>query len=101
RAHLTPGGVVTVFVQLYESSPESVKSEVATFFSVFPHGVLFGNTHLGRGYDMVLLGQAEPTRIDIDALQARLQDPAFEPVRRSLAEIGVASAVDLLSTFGG
>jgi len=101
KAHLNPGGVVTVFVQLYESSPESVKSEVATFFSVFPHGVLFGNTHLGRGYDMVLLGQAEPTRIDLDALQARLQDPAFEPVRRSLAEIGAASAVDLLSTFGG
>jgi len=100
RAHLTPGGVVTVFVQLYESSPEAVKSEVATFFEVFPRGVIFGNTHLGRGYDMVLLGQAGDAPIDIDAMDARLKDPAFAPVQRSLAEIGMGSAVDLLSTFG-
>ena len=32
KQRLNPGGVVTVFVQLYESSPEAVKSEIATFF---------------------------------------------------------------------
>jgi len=101
RAHLTAGGVVTVFVQLYESSPEAVKSEVATFFEVFPRGVVWGNTHLGRGYDMVLLGQAGPAAIDLDAMDARLRDPAFAAVQRSLAEIGMGSAVDLLATFGG
>src|SRR5262249_39072557 len=37
RAHLNPGGVMTLFVQLYESSPDAVKSEVATFFSSFPN----------------------------------------------------------------
>jgi spermidine synthase len=102
RGHLNPGGVVTVFVQLYESSPEAVKSEVATFFDVFPRGVIWGNTHLGRGYDMVLLGQADPAPpIDVDAMDARLKDPAFAPVQRSLAEIGMGSAVDLLATYGG
>ncbi len=30
--HLNPGGVVTVFVQLYESGEDSVRSEVGTFF---------------------------------------------------------------------
>jgi spermidine synthase len=101
RAHLNPGGVVTVFVQLYESTPEAVKSEVATFFEVFPQGVIWGNTHLGRGYDMVLLGQAEPAPIDIDALDARLTDPRFAAVKRSLDEIGMDSAVTLLATFAG
>jgi spermidine synthase len=101
KAHLNPGGVVTIFVQLYESSPEAVKSEVATFFEAFPHGVIFGNTHQGRGYDMVLLGQAEPARIDLDAMDARLKDPAFGAVQRSLGEIGMGTAVDLLATYAG
>ena len=38
KAHLNPGGVVTVFVQLYESNLAAVKSEVATFLEVFPDG---------------------------------------------------------------
>ena len=101
RAHLNPGGVVTVFVQLYESSPEAVKSEVATFFEAFPRGVIWGNTHLGRGYDMVLLGQAEPAPIDLDAMDARLKDPRFAAVQRSLEEIGMGSAVTLLGSFAG
>jgi len=101
RAHLNPGGVVTVFVQLYESSPEAVKSEVATFFEAFPRGVIWGNTHMGRGYDMVLLGQAEPAPIDLDAMDARLRDPRFAAVQRSLDEIGMGSAVTLLGTFAG
>jgi spermidine synthase len=102
RAHLNPGGVVTVFVQLYESSPEAVKSEVATFFEAFPRGVIWGNTHMGRGYDMVLLGQADPAPpIDLDAMDARLKDPRFAAVQRSLDEIGMGSAVTLLATFAG
>ena len=36
KAHLNPGGVVTLFVQLYESNTEAVKSEMATFFEAFP-----------------------------------------------------------------
>ena len=78
-----------------------MKSEVATFFEVFPEGVVFGNTHQGRGYDMVLLGQAGPARIDLDAIDARLKDPAFGAVERSLGEIGLGTAVDLLATFAG
>ncbi|MBS1818598.1 MAG: fused MFS/spermidine synthase [Acidobacteria bacterium] len=39
KAHLNPGGVMTLYVQLFESSPEAVKSEIATFFQSFPHGL--------------------------------------------------------------
>ena len=49
KAHLNPGGVVTLFVQLYESNTAAVKSEIATFLEVFPGGVVWGNTNNGAG----------------------------------------------------
>jgi spermidine synthase len=101
KQHLNPGGVVTQFVQLYESNEEAVKSEIATFFEVFPNGLVFANTVAGQGYDIVLVGQAEPTRIDVDKLEARLNSAGYEPMARSLSEIGLYSAVDLLATFAG
>ena len=101
KAHLNPGGVVTVFVQLYESGIPAVKSEVATFFEAFPNGVVFGNTYNGAGYDVVLMGQVEPTRIDVDAVEAQLQRPEFAIVAQSLREIGFNSATDLFGTFAG
>jgi spermidine synthase len=99
REKLNPGGVVTVFVQLYESSEEAVKSEVATFFEAFPEGLIFGNTHYGQGYDVVLVGQKTPGPIDVDAIEARLRTPEYAQVAYSLSQIGFYSAVDLLSTF--
>jgi spermidine synthase len=101
KRHLNPGGVVTVFVQLYDSGMAAVKSEVATFFEAFPNGTIWGNTVQGQGYDVVLLGQVEPTRIDVDAMEGRLQTPEFLPVVQSLRQIGFDSAVALLSTYGG
>ena len=101
KQHLNPGGVVTQFVQLYESNEEAVKSEIATFFEAFPHGLVFANTVAGQGYDVVLVGQAEPTRIDVDKLEARLNSAGYAPVTKSLSEIGLYSAVDLLATFAG
>jgi spermidine synthase len=101
KNHLNPGGAITLFVQLYESNTEAVKSEIATFMEAFPNGVVWGNTNNGAGYDLVLLGQAEPTRIDVDAVQAKLRRPEYEVMAQSLREIGMNSAVDLFSTFAG
>ena len=58
KARLNDGGVVTAFVQLYETDAAAVQSEIATFFSVFPNGALFANRVDGKGYDAVLLGRA-------------------------------------------
>ena len=87
KQHLNPGGVVTQFVQLYESNEEAVKSEIATFFEVFPHGLVFANTVAGQGYDVVLVGQAEPTRIDVDKMEARLNSAGYAPLRTSAAYV--------------
>ncbi|MCU1382887.1 MAG: Spermine synthase, partial [Acidobacteria bacterium] len=101
REHLNEGGVVTLFVQLYESNMAAVKSEIGTFLEVFPNGVVWGNTNEGKGYDLVLLGQKGTTKIDVDAIQARLQRPEYAPMAKSLREIGMNSAVDLFSTYAG
>ena len=101
RRHLNPGGAVTVFVQLYDSGLAAVKSEVASFFEVFPNGTIWANTVAGQGYDVVLLGQAAPSQIDVGTVEGLLRRPEFAPVLRSLREVGVDSAESLLSTYGG
>ena len=43
KKRLNPGGVVTQWVPLYESTTAAVKSEIATFFKVFPGGTIWSN----------------------------------------------------------
>jgi spermidine synthase len=101
RSHLNPGGVVTLFVQLYESSEAAVKSEIGTFLEVFPNGAVFANTVNGQGYDLVLFGQVDGGKINIDDVQKRLSDPANAAIAKSLGEVGINSAVDLFGTYAG
>jgi spermidine synthase len=101
KNRLNPGGVVTIFVQLYEAGLEAVRSEIATFARVFPNAVVWANTINGEGYDLVLMGQVEPTRIDIMDWNDRLGSPQYAAMRNSLAEIGIYSVVDLLATYAG
>ena len=101
RQRLNPGGVVTVFVQLYEAGIEAVKSEIATFLEAFPYGTIWANTINGQGYDLVLMGRLEPTPIDIAAWDERLRQPEYGPIRESLSEVGINSALDLLATYSG
>jgi spermidine synthase len=101
KSKLNPGGVVTLFVQLYESSPAAVKSEIGTFFEVFPNGIIWGNTHQGRGYDTVLMGTVDPPHFNVDEWEARLNLPEYSRVKSSLNEIGIASAIDLFGNYAG
>jgi spermidine synthase len=101
KAHLTPGGVVTQFVQLYESNEAAVKSEIASFFEVFPNGSVWVNNVGGQGYDCVMLGQVEPTRINVDDWVNRLNTPEYSKVADSLRQIGFASPLNVLATFAG
>ena len=98
---LNPGGIVTQWVPLYESDESTVKSEIATFFAVFPDGTIWANELNGGGYDVVLMGRKEPARIDVDAVEARLQEPAYARVAQSLRDVGFNSAMGLLGTYAG
>lgn len=101
KSKLNPGGVVTVFVQLYESTEDAVKSEIATFLKVFPNGAIFSNTQSGTGYDLVLVGLADDDRIDVNRMIERFEHPRYAQVRASLAEVSLVNVTDLLSTFAG
>ncbi len=101
RQHLNLGGVVAQWVPLYETNLETVKSEIATFFAVFPNGTIWGNQGDGEGYDVVLLGQAAAAKINVDQLQGRLDRPEYARVVTSLREVGLDSAFKILETYAG
>jgi spermidine synthase len=101
KNHLNPGGIITQWVPLYESSIAVIKTEMATFFGVFRDGAIWANDDNGAGYDVVLFARKEPAPIDVDALQRRLDRPDHARVKGSLAEVGLGSAVELLSTYAG
>lgn len=88
KKHLNPGGVMTLWMPLYESDEETVKSLISTFFKVFPDGIFFSNDLGGVGYDAVLLGRVEQPGIDIDSIQETLDRPEYARVKESLADVG-------------
>jgi spermidine synthase len=98
KQHLNPGGVVTQWVPLYESDLATVKSEIATFFSVFPNGTIWANEN-GGGYDVVMFGPADDSKIDVDALERRLA--ANPAAAKSLKDVGFQSGMALLTTYAG
>jgi spermidine synthase len=101
KRHLNPGGVVAQWLPVYDSDEETVKTELATFFDVFPNATVFSNYTDGDGYDLVLIGREDAAPIDVDALEKRLEQPAYKGVAASLADAGFHSAVDLLATYAG
>ena len=101
KRHLNPGGMVTQWVPLYESTADAVKSEMATFFDAFPHGTVWSNDHQGRGYNVVVLGPTEPMTINVDELEQRLKRHDHFTVLLSMIEVIFWSAEDLLATYAG
>jgi spermidine synthase len=102
KARLNPGGVVTQWVPLYESTEDAVRSEIATFLQVFPNGTVWRNdARGGNGYDVVLVGRLDETPIDVDAWQAKIDSPDYAAVKASLADVGYVTIMDVLKTYSG
>jgi spermidine synthase len=101
KEHLNPGGVVTQWVPLYESTEDVVRSEIATFLQVFPNGTVWRNDARNGGYDVVLVGRLDETPIDVDAWQAKLDTPEYASVKTSLADVGYVTVFDVLRTYSG
>lgn len=99
RQHLNPGGMITQWVPFYETTPNVVKSELATFFSVFPRAVVFGNEGERTDSDAVLFGETNQTPIAVDLIQQRLDSAAYGRVKASLAEVNFNSIANLLATY--
>lgn len=100
RRHLNPGGIITQWVPLYETTADAVKSEMATFFSVFPDGLAWINDREG-GSDVVLLGRLDEAPIKIADIDRRLALPENARALTSLRDLEIRSAMDLMETFLG
>src|SRR5262249_27843252 len=101
KSHLNPGGYFSLYVPLYETDDVTLRSEFATFFKAFPNGTIWANTINGRGYDLVLMGQAEPLKINVEEMEKKFRRPEYAPVVQSFREIGFNSMQDLYSSYGG
>ena len=95
---LNRGGIATQWVPLYETSEKAIQIQMRTFIDAFQDGVVFNSQPEAKGYDVVLLGQAEPLAIDIAAVQKRIDDN--EALRKSLTDVKLGSALDIFASYG-
>ena len=86
-SRLAPGGVFAQWFHLYGMSEDSAREVMATFRSVFPHVVAFGDR------DLILLGSDRPITFSLDQMTRRFADPR---VLASLAEVYVRYPTDLV-----
>jgi spermidine synthase len=101
KQHLNEGGIVAQWLPIYDSDRPTVKSELATFFQVFPNGTVWSNYMPKEGgYDLVLIGGTSGA-IDIDSVQARLDRPEYSKVVTSIGDVGFHSAAEILATYAG
>jgi len=99
KKHLNPGGVITQWIPIYESTRATIKSELATFFKALEGGIIWTNDRKGRSYDFVVSGYRDPTKIDLDEINERLSRPEYARVLASLREVGFSTAIDLFGTY--
>jgi hypothetical protein len=69
---LANGGVMVQWIQIAETSDQTLQSMVKTFTTVFP----FVSVWRSQDHDIVLIGTPQPRRVDLQAFLTRMADPA-------------------------
>ncbi len=89
-ARLADHGVFVQWVQIYQLSTESLRSVLATYYSVFPHVMVFRVGGADKGKDLILLGSLSP--LSLDRIQERLTD---QRIAAELGRVGLKSEGDV------
>jgi spermidine synthase len=92
RARLAPGGVLCQWAHTYDISEADLRSIVATFLTVFPHGTLW---MVGEA-DVLLVGSTEPLTDRLGGIEAAWRRPG---VAEDLASVGARTPLAVLSRF--
>jgi spermidine synthase len=92
KRKLKPGGVYCQWVQLYELSPENIKTVYRTFASQFEHVVAFAAEELSS--DTILVGSDRPLPLDLAHIARAMEDPR---VARELERAYVHAPADVWS----
>ncbi|MFT3922403.1 MAG: hypothetical protein QM778_07715 [Myxococcales bacterium] len=92
KRRLKPGGVYCQWVQLYEMSPENIKTIYRTFASQFRYVLAFAAEELSS--DTILVGSDSPLPLDLDHVARSMAIPS---VNAELERAYVHSAYDVWS----
>ena len=92
KRKLRPDGIYCEWIQLYEMSPENVKTLYRTFASQFRHALVFSAEDLSS--DTVLVGSDSPLPLDYERLRRAMAAPG---VARELERAYVHSPYDVLA----
>lgn len=88
RGRLRPHGVFAQWIQNYRISDQAFQTILASLQAEFPHLLVF-QVNLG---DFMVLASNDPIQLPWPVLEQRFAQPE---VRRTLAEVGIASPLDL------
>lgn len=94
RDHLTPEGVMCQWLPIHQLSTDDVGTLVRSFQVVFPHTTLWFTSDF-----CLLIGTPGPLTLDLDAIAARLGEPAVRADLAELDDLAIRDAVDLLGYF--
>ncbi|MFH0787745.1 MAG: fused MFS/spermidine synthase [Pseudomonadota bacterium] len=89
---LKPQGVFCQWLQLYKISPESFKTVLTTFHSVFPYVYVFQP----QEKDLVMVGFKQQPKLSLTQLEERMK---WKLVEQDLKRIGVTGLDNLISRF--
>ena len=87
--HLTPGGMMTQWLPVYQMPSDAVRLAMVTFLDVFPHALLF----VGFNSELILVGSSVP--FDVVRMVERYGQQ--QSVVRDLQSIKVDSPISLLA----
>jgi len=86
------------WLPLYQLDLPSLRAIVRGFLEIYPGGSAWLNHYSVRTPMLALIGPRDGGTLDLDALDARLRDPAVRPVARRL---GFETSMDLLGQYLG
>ena len=94
RERLRDDGVFVQWLQIYQLSPENLRSVLATFHRVFPHVAVFRVEGSAKGKDLILIGSRQPIRLDL--VNGRMKD---DRVAADLKRVGLSNPDDVMAWF--
>jgi len=98
RRRLAQGGVFCQWLPLYQLDLPSLRAIIRGFLEIYPGGSAWLNHYSVRTPMLALIGPRDGGPLDLDALDARLRDPAVRPAARRL---GFETSMDLLGQYLG
>jgi hypothetical protein len=97
RARLEPDGVFGQWLQLYELSPQTLASLLASFLEVFPDGQAYT---MWRSFDLLLVAAPPTRRLALERLHSREGRRMLRRANLSSAEALAGYYAGPLSSFG-